>query len=90
MVFDEMGMLGKGIAVLAIVLVVGFLIMTQVKSQIGTIESITVTNATQCAASTSCTAVGTLQTALATVPGWVPIIVIVAIGGLILRLTKVI
>ena len=87
-VMDQLGALAVGIAGLAIALVVTFLIMSQAKTQIGTIEGITVTNATQCAASTSCAATGTLQTAVAGIPGWVPLIVIAVVGALLIGLVS--
>tara|TARA_R100000656_G_scaffold114808_1_gene87305 strand:+ start:12489 stop:12779 length:291 start_codon:yes stop_codon:yes gene_type:complete len=86
-VFDQLGALGTGIAALAIVLVVAFLILSQGKQQIGEIEGITdVTNATQCATSKACNATVTLQGAVDDIPGWVPLVVIAAIGAILLGL----
>jgi hypothetical protein len=87
-VMQQLGALAVGVAALCIALVVTFLIMAQARTQIGTIEGITVTNATQCANSTSCTAVGTLTTAAATIPNWVPLIIIAVIGALLIGLVS--
>jgi len=74
-VFDQLGALGIGIATLVITLAVVFLILSQVGAN------------TQVAADTNATAaVNTLTAAAADIPGWVPLVVIVAIGGLILSL----
>ncbi len=74
-VFDQLGALGIGIATLVITLAVVFLIISQVGSN------------TQVAADTNATvAVNTLASAADDIPGWVPLVVIVAIGGLILSL----
>lgn len=74
-VFDQLGALGIGIATLVITLAVVFLILSQVGAN------------TQVAADPNATAaVNTLTNAAADIPGWVPLVVIVAIGGLILSL----
>jgi hypothetical protein len=85
-VFAQLGALAVGVAALCIALVVGFLIMAQGKTQIGTIAGIDVTNATQCAANTACAATGTLQSAAATIPNWVPLVIIAVIGALLIGL----
>ena len=72
-VFDQLGALGIGIAGLIITLVVVFLIMAQVGA-----------NATVVADGNASLAVTTLQTAAATIPGWVSIVVITAIGALLI------
>ena len=77
-VFDQLGALGVGVATLVITLAVVFLILAQVGSN------------TQVAADANATlAVNTLTTAAATITGWVPLIILVAIGGLILALVAV-
>ena len=77
-VFDQLGALGVGIATLVITLAVVFLILAQVAAN------------TQVAADTNATlAVNTLTEAAATIPDWVPLVVLVAIGGLILALVAV-
>ncbi len=77
-VFDQLGALGIGIATLVITLAVVFLILAQVGAN------------TQVVADANATAaVNTLTSAAADIPGWVPLVVIVAIGGLILGLVAV-
>ena len=72
-VFDQLGALGIGIATLVITLAVVFLILANIKSN------------TSVAADPNATlAVSTLTAAAATIPGWVGLIVLVAIGALIL------
>ena len=85
-VFSQLAGLGVGIATLAIVLVVAFLIMSQGKDQIGGIEGIDVSNATQCETSVACNATSTLQDAAGTIPGWIPLVVIAVIGSILLGL----
>ena len=72
-VFDQLGALGIGIAALVITLIVVFLILAQVKA-----------NTTVAADGNATTAVNTLTTAAATIPNWVPIVVITAIGALLI------
>jgi len=77
-VLDQLGALGIGVATLVITLSVVFLILAQVGSN------------TQVAADGNATAaVNTLTTAAATIPAWVPLIILVAIGGLILALVAI-
>jgi len=77
-VFDQLGALGIGVATLVITLAVVFLILAQVGAN------------TQVAADGNATAAtNTLTAAAATIPGWVPLIILVAIGGLILALIAV-
>jgi len=72
-VFDQMSALGIGIAALVITLVVVFLILAQVKA-----------NASVVADGNATAAVTTLTTAAATIPNWVSIVVITAIGALLI------
>ena len=72
-VFDQMSALGIGIAALVITLVVVFLILAQVKA-----------NASVVADGNATSAVQILTTAAATIPNWVSIIVITAIGALLI------
>ena len=77
-VFDQLGALGIGVASLVITLAVVFLILAQVGDN------------TQVAADGNATlATNTLTAAAATIPGWVPLVILVAIGGLILALVAV-
>ena len=77
-VLDNLSALGVGIAGLSITLVVVFLIMGQ-----------TAANTTVAADPNATAATNTLTNAAATIPGWVPLIILVAIGGLILSLVAV-
>ena len=72
-VFDQLGALGIGIAGLVITLVVVFLILAQVKA-----------NASVAADANSTLAVNTITTAAATIPNWISIVVITAIGALLI------
>jgi uncharacterized MAPEG superfamily protein len=85
-VFNSLGSLGIGIASLAIVLVVAFLVMSQAKTQIGGIEGFDPTNSTECQTSVACNATSTLQNATADVPPWIPLVVIASIGAILLSL----
>lgn len=76
-VMSQLGALGVGIATLTITLIVVFLILAQTGAN------------TQVAADTNATAaVNTLTNAAATIPGWVPLVVIAVIGALILGLVS--
>lgn len=77
-VFDQLGALGVGVATLVITLAVVFLILAQVGANTQVTDD---GNATL--------AVRTLTTAAATIPDWVPLVILVAIGGLILSLVAV-
>ena len=72
-VFDQLGALGIGIAGLVVTLVVVFLILAQVGA-----------NTTVVADGNATAAVETLTTAAATIPNWVSIVVITAIGALLI------
>lgn len=74
-VFDNLAALGVGVASLAITLVVVFLILSQTKA-----------NTTVAADTNSTAALNTLTNAAATIPGWVPLIVIAVIGAILLGL----
>jgi hypothetical protein len=77
-VFDQLGALGVGIATLVITLSVVFLILANVGS-----------NAQVAADPNASLAVDTMTAAAADIPGWVPLVVIVAIGGLILAMISI-
>jgi len=85
-VFTQLAGLGIGIAGLVITLVVVFLILSQARTQTAAIEGIDLTNETQVSTSVSLNATATLTEAVATVPGWVPLIVIAVIGSILLGL----
>lgn len=76
-VFNQLGALGVGVAGLVVTLAVVFLILANVGAN------------TDVAANGNATAaVNTLTTAAASIPGWVPLIILVAIGALILALVS--
>jgi len=72
-VFDQLGALGIGICALVVTLIVVFLILAQVKA-----------NTSVAADGNATAAVNTLTTAAATIPNWVSIVVITAIGALLI------
>ena len=74
-IMQQLGALGIGIVSLTITLVVAFLIVGGVK-----------TNAAVAADGSATNATNTLQASLATIPGWVPLVVIAVIGALLLGL----
>ncbi|MBU0461619.1 MAG: hypothetical protein KJ574_03460 [Nanoarchaeota archaeon] len=86
--FNALAGMGIGIAILAISLTVCFLILSQGRTQSATTEGLDYTNATQCASSQICNATGTLTTAVATIPGWVPLVVIAVVGVVLLSLVS--
>ena len=65
--------------VIGIVLVVGFLIFAQVKTQVVSIEG---------AGSYGDNATMAVQSAMEDIPGWLPIIVVVVIGALLIGLVS--
>jgi len=85
-VFDQLAKLGIGVATIAIILVVTFLVIAQAKEQTGTVEGIDTTNQTQCETSTSCNATNTLTDAVGTIPGWIPLVIITTVGAILLGL----
>ncbi len=85
--------LGVSIATLAIVLTVTFLVLAEGTSQIGDIEGVTCTGNSSTVpggggTSIACNSTKELTSAVATIPGWVPLIVITVIGGLLLGLVS--
>ena len=84
---DQLGALAIGIATLVVLLAVVFLVLAEVGEQTAILN--TNTTLAECIASNrsaACNATDTLIAATATIPGWVPLIVLVAIGGVILAL----
>ena len=77
-VFDQLGALGIGIAGLVITLIVVFLILSNLGA-----------NTTVAADANATVAVNTLTAAADTIPGWVPIVVITVIGGLLISLVAI-
>ena len=85
-VMQNLGALGVGVATLVIILAVAFLVMAQTGAQATTLDGNSPTFAN--CNSTACNATKDLTNATATIPGWVPLIILVAIGGLILSLVS--
>jgi len=86
--FSQMSAMAVAIAGLAIALAVTFLILSQAKTQIGAIEGFDPTNASQGVGSMAWNSTGTLQSAVGTIPGWVPLIVVAVIGSILLGLVS--
>jgi len=87
-VMSGINALMTGLAAIVIIIAVTFLIIANVLTQIATTEGIAnVSNAAT--RTTAYNATLQLQAATATIPGWVPLIVIATIGGLILLLVRV-
>ena len=76
-VMQELGNLGVGIAYLVIVLAIVFLILANIRA-----------NTTVTADPNASSAVLQLTNAAATIPGWVPLIILIAIGGLMLYMVR--
>ena len=79
---------------IGIVLVIGFLIMSEVKDQSASTDSVYATNCTLTTdgtmfPSSACNATTDVQIAMQDIPGWLPIIVITVIGALLLSLVAV-
>lgn len=74
-VFDQLAALGIGVVALTITLVVVFLILAELG-----------TNTLVAADGNASATVDELTTATATIPGWVPIVIIVAIGAILLAM----
>ena len=72
-VFDRLSELAIGVVVLALILVIAFLIMSE-----------TAANTTVAANPNATLAIATLQSATADIPNWVPLIVIGVIGLVLL------
>ena len=98
-VLENLGGLAVGIATFAIIMVVAFLVISNTQSQTKTQGgcdasgyTYNATGDTCCNTAGSCTtgysnalnASRTLQSASATIPGWIPLIVIIVIGAAIL------
>ena len=90
-VIDQLTAMLIPVLVIAIVLVVGFLILSEAKTQIQTIDNVNATghNSTGDMTSAAWNATGTTQGALSGIPGWLPIIIITIIGALLISLVSV-
>lgn len=81
---QNLGALAVGIAGLAITLVITFLILSQARTQEVSLNSIDTSNTSTWTVGYNAT--NTLGNAVATIPGWVPLIVIAVIGSVLLGL----
>ena len=77
-VMDQLSDLAIGVVSVAIVLVVVFLIMAQVGA-----------NSQVVASGNATAAVNTLTGALATIPAWIPIVIVTIIGALLIGLVAI-
>lgn len=81
---QQLGAAAIALVGVGITLVVGFLIFSQVLTQVGTTEGIDTTNATQCATSSACNATEAVIDATAILPSFLPIFVITIIGAILI------
>ena len=86
--FEKLASMGIGLATLAIVLTVAFLIMSQGKTQIIANEGLNATGASGYSTSIAYNSTSTLQNATGTVPGWIPLVIIASIGAVLIGLTS--
>jgi hypothetical protein len=88
-ILENLTGLAIGAASVLIIIVVAFLIMSTVNSQVGNVENIDVSNATECATSFACNATNTLRGALQdNVVGFIGLILLVAVASLLIFLVK--
>ena len=78
---DQIKAVVVGIAVVALVIAIGFVILAQMKAQIVSTEGL---NAGTVSNSSATNATNVMITALSQIPGWMPILILVAIGGLVI------
>lgn len=86
-IMSQLGDLGIGVATVTIILVVAFLVMANTQDQIVTLDGIDETNVSTF--TTAYNGTGELISATATIPDWIPLVIIVAIGGIILGMVQV-
>lgn len=83
-----------GLVTVGLVLVVGFLVMSEGRSQVESIEDARQTSFAGCSLDngTGCSSAenGTIEviTSMESIPGWLPILVVVVIGGLIVAVVS--
>lgn len=85
-VFDNLGGLAVGVAVLAIALIVAFLIIGQSQTQLDSIQDLDSPRTEASNRSVAYNATVTLQAATSDIPDWVPIVIITSIGAILLGL----
>ena len=84
---ESLGGLGIGVATLVIILAVMFLVLAQTGEQAAELNSnTTLAECSVSGESAACNATTSLTSAAATIPDWVPLIILVAIGGVILAM----
>ena len=82
-VIENLGQMITGLVAIALVLTVGFLIFAEVGSQAATKDGSASLSACN---SYACNGTKTVTSAMADIPGWLPIIVITIIGALLIGL----
>ncbi|KKN25454.1 hypothetical protein LCGC14_0884860 [marine sediment metagenome] len=89
-VIDQLFPLILGLVTIGIILVIGFLILAEGKSQIEKVQGLNSTGgrATDLAGTTAWNATVDTVGALADIPTWLPIIVITVIGALLIGLVS--
>jgi hypothetical protein len=86
-VFQQLSALATGIATLAIILTVAFLVMAEGKSQAAILECENTSDASGIATcGEAYNATSELQGAVDDIPGWVPLVVVASIGAILLGL----
>ena len=78
--FAGIASLATSVALVAIILIFTFLFMSQGREQIGQTEGFDGSNSSSCDTSLSCNATRVLQTSVDDFPTWMPLIIIVGIG----------
>ena len=88
--FGSLGGMAIGVVTLAVVLTVGFLIMSQGRTQITSItgKNCAVYNASEAFSQPACNATDTLTRAVGDIPGWVPLVIIAGVGAALLGLVS--
>lgn len=88
MVFDNLSKMAVGLLVAVVAVVLTFLLIGQVKTQIGTQEGIDTANTTQCQTSAACNATVQTTTAVNQLPTWFTLIVLIGIIIIIISLVR--
>ena len=78
---DQIKAVVVGIAIVAIVIAVGFVILAQMKVQIVSTEGLAVGAISN---SSATNATNVMIQSLSQIPGWMPILILVAVGGLVI------
>lgn len=83
-VFQQLGALAIGIVTVAIVLTIGFLILSQGRDQIVTIDSVNESDTSTMTSSYNATV--SMANAMDDIPDWIPLVIIASIGAILLGL----